>query len=148
MSATERQFVITDDELLNASAPSFADLEVPADYEATLIKVEDYDNTSKGGASGWVLTFSVEGLPFKMWIAHTQASRWKLIEMVHAFEPGFFEQRNPDGTTRPVPINSFVGRTVGAHVILDEDADTPRKVIQYLFSLGEPEPSIEDVPAL
>lgn len=148
MSATAAAFVITDDELNDADAPSYDQIEAPADYEAVLTHIEDYDKREKGGSHGWVATYRIEGLPFKIWIAKSKAARWKLIEFVHAHRPGFFEVRNEDGESRPVDPNEFVGETIGAHVVLDEELDTPRKVIDYLFSLDEGEPSAEDVPVL
>lgn len=147
MSATVRQFVVTDEQLEGVTA-SFATLEVPNDYPATLTAVEDYDNTHKGGQTGWVLSLRVEGLPFKYWISHSEASRWKLVETVEAFEPGFFDNRAEDGTTRPIDINKYVGQTVGAHVRLDENLDTPRKIVDSLFSLEAALPEVEDVAVL
>lgn len=149
MSATEMQFAITAEELADALPSDYETIEVPGDYTATLAAVEDYDNRHKGGGTGWLATFRIEGLTFKYWIPHSPKARFKLVEFVHAFIPGFFsdENRRPDGTFPPVPVNSFVGRTVGAHIVLDDSLDTPRKVVQYTFPLEE-EVSVEDVPAL
>lgn len=148
MSATVQQFIITDDQMASAGAGSYADLEVPQDYTAVLETIEDYDKTKDGKGKGWKARFRIEGLPFDYWVAHSDAARWKLIEFVHAFEPGFFDVREADGTTRPVNVNKYVGMTVGAHVILDETMDIPRKTVDYVFSLAEDEPEPADVPAL
>lgn len=148
MSATVTQFVITEDQMASAGGGSYATLEVPQDYTAVLSKIEDYNKTDAGKGKGWKATFRVEGLPFDYYISHSDAARWKLIEFVHAFSPGFFDERADDGTTRPVDVNRFVGQTVGAHVILDESMDTPRKAIDYIFSLEEAEPEPEEVPTL
>jgi hypothetical protein len=148
MTATAAQFLITDEQLEAANGASYASLEVPGDYEARLVRIEDYDNRSKGRSHGWIAYFSIEGLEFRTWIAHSDAARWKLIEFTHAFRPGFFEDRNPDGTSKPVNPNEFVGETVGAHVVLDEEMSPPMKVIDSLFSLTEDEPTVEDVPTI
>lgn len=148
MSVTARSFVITDDEIANAGGGSYATLEVPADYPAVLESVEDYEKTEKRTAPGWVLKFRIEGLPFQYWISHSDASRWKLIEMVEAFAPGFFETRADDGTTQPINPGGWVGQTVGAHVILDDSSGTPRKSIDSIFAIvaEEDEPQVADVP--
>lgn len=148
MTATAAAFLITDEELEDASAPSFDAIEIDTDYEATLSAVEDYDKTEKGGTKGWIATFRIEGLPFKIWIPHSKAARWKLIEFVHSFRPGFFDVRNEDGSSRPVDPTEFVGEVVGAHIVLDTEMDTPMKVIQYIFSLNETEPTPDTVPVL
>ncbi len=148
MPATAAAFMITDDELADAGPASYDAIEVPGDYTATLSEIIDYDKTEIGKTKGWEATFRVEGLPFKVWIAHSTAARFKLIEFVHAFRPGFFDVRNDDGSSRPVDPNEFIGETVGAHVILDESMDIPRKVIQYIFELPETDLSANDVPVL
>ena len=148
MSATPAAFMVTDEDLESAGAPSYDAIEVPGDYEATLTAVEDYDKRDKGGSHGWIFTYRIMGLPFKMWVAHSPASRWKLIEVVHAHAPGFFDVRDADGASKPVNPDAFVGSTVGAHVVLDSELDTPRRVIDYVFSMEEPEPTADDVPLL
>ncbi len=148
MSATAAAFTVTDEQLDSAGAPSYDAIEVPADYEARLKTVEDYDKREDGGSYGWIFTYEIEGLPFKIWLAHSTAARWKLIETVHAHRPGFFDVRDESGASSPVDPNEFIGDVVGAHVVLDDELDTPRKVIDYLFSLEQPEPSAEDVPVL
>jgi hypothetical protein len=137
---------VTDDDLINAGGASYESLAVPADYSARLESVADHDGP-KG--PGWKLRLRVEGLPFDFYISLSDASRWKLIETVDAFEPGFFEDRAEDGTTkRPIDPNVWVGMEVGAHVILDEKMDTPRKTVESVFSLLEVEAEIDDVPVL
>lgn len=147
MSATARQFVITDDDIANAGAGSYAQIEVDTDYEAVLKSVEDYEKAD-GAGPGWKFNFSVEGLPFGYWVSHSEASRWKLIEAVNAFDPGFFERRAADGTTPPLDPGQWVGQTVGAHIVLDKKMDTPRKTIDYLFNPSAPEPTVEDMAEL
>lgn len=148
MSATAAAFAITDEQLESAGAPSYDSIEVPADYTAVLETVEDYDKRDKGGTNGWIFTYRVEGLPFKIWISHSTAARWKLIETVHAHAPGYFDVRDESGASRPVDPNAFVGQTVGAHVVLDDELDTPRKVIDYVFALPTAEVTADDVPVL
>lgn len=148
MAATVRQLVFTDEMLAAGGGASFASLEVPADYPATLSKVEDYDKRDQGKTHGWKLTFYVEGLPFDVFLALTDSAQWKVRDALDALDPGWRERRAADGTTAPIDFNAMLGRVVGAHVIQDEKANVPRKTIDYLFSLAEPEPDVEDVPAL
>lgn len=148
MSATAAAFTVTDEELESAGAPSYDSIEVPGDYEATLSAVEDYDKRDKGGSHGWIFTYRIEGLPFKVWISHSTAARWKLIETIHAHRPGFFEERDESGASRPVNPNDLIGEVVGAHVVLDDELDTPRKVIDYVFAPPTEEITAEDVPVL
>lgn len=145
MTATARQVRVTDADLEASGGASYSTLEVPQDYSARLEDVDDH-NGPKG--PGWKLRFRIEGLPFDYYVSLSDAARWKLIETVEAFEPGFFDVREPDGTTRPIDPNSWVGMEVGAHVILDEALDTPRKAIDYIFELPAVEPSVDDVPTL
>lgn len=146
MSASAKAFIVTDEQLESAGGgASYADIEVPGDYEAVLSSIDDYGTNN---SSGWVATFRIEGLPFKYWIPHSEAARWKLIEFVEAFRPGFFNERDERGATAPIDPNTFVGELVGAHVVLDDELDTPRKVIDSVFHHSGEEPSAEDVPVL
>lgn len=149
MSATPKAFIVTEAQLEQGrsgggNGASYAALEVPADYEATLVGVEDYVKST----TGWKLNFQIEGLGFSFWLSHSDAARWKIVETIEIFEPGFFDQRDPSGASRPVDPTAFIGRKVGAHVVLDDELDTPRKVIQYLFPLDVEVPGPEDVPVI
>lgn len=148
MTATPEQFIITDDELTAASSGNYGTLEVPADYDATLVKVEDFDKTAEGKTRGWIFFFDIQGLSFRYYVSKSKAARWKLIETVRAFRPTFFETRAADGTTQVIDPNAWIGEVVGAHVVLDEEMETPLKVIEYLFHQGTTEPGPEAVPTL
>lgn len=148
MSATAAAFTVTDEQIESAGAPSYDSIDVPGDYAATLESVEDYDKRETGGTHGWIFTYRIEGLPFKIWVPHSTAARWKLIETIHAHIPGFFDVRDESGASRPVDPNALIGQVVGAHVVLDDALDTPRKVIDYVFSPPEKEVTADDVPLL
>lgn len=148
MSASVKAFIVSDEvlESRESQSVSYADIDVPADYEAELTKVEDYG--PEENPKGWILTFRLEGLPFKFWVPFSDAARWKLVDTVRAFDPTFFDVRTETGETRPINMNEYVGRVVGAHVVLDTELDTPRKVIDYLFQHTGTEPGPEDVPVM
>lgn len=149
MTATPTQFIITDEELasLDEGGGSYADIEAPAEHVAVLSLVEDYDNTSKGKTKGWIFTFRIQGLPFKVWVAHSKASRWKLRDTVNAFRPGLLDQRDEEGRTPVIDPTEWIGEEVIALVVLDEELDTPRKVIDEIYAI-EDEVDIESVPAI
>lgn len=140
MTATARVFGITEEDLEGGG--SYAALEVPDDYEATLTKVEDYDYTAQGKSSGWIFFFEIENLEFKTYLAHSKAARWKLIETLEAFG---IEVVEGELTVDP---NTLIGRVIGARVDYqhdpeehDPELDGPNyKEIKWLFPLkAEPD---------
>ncbi len=136
MTATARVLAITEEDLEGGG--SYAALEVPEDYEATLTSVEDYDYTDQGKSSGWIFDYEVENLSFKSWLAHSQGARWKVIEVLTAHGIDVEE-----GTITVDP-NTLVGQVVGARVDYQKDPDEhdaemdgPNyKEIKWMFPLG------------
>lgn len=140
--ATARRFEITAEDLESskrgAGSSAYNMLEVPADYEAQLVSVEDYDKRSEGKSHGWVWEFSIEDLPFRVYTSFSLSARWKLIEVISAFVPGTL------GTgVNDVDPSEFVGMSVGAHVDFDVpepkwDGNSPRyREIKYVFPLAD-----------
>lgn len=133
--ATARKFEITDKDLAGDGGGGFGALEVPMDYEALLVRVDDYDYRDRGKSWGWVWHFEIEDLPFKVFTAFGTNARWKLIETVQVFDALVtgINEVDPD---------SYVGMTVGAHVDFDTPADewdgqsTRYREIKYLFPLN------------
>ena len=110
---------------------SYAAIVVPADYVAVLTDVRDHQG-DKG--TGWMWSFEVEGCNFDFYTSHSPASRWKLLELLDAFDTP------ADVGVADVDPNVYVGSGLGAHVAWKIDpATNPEKnfkEIKYVFSLS------------
>ena len=116
MAATARAIEITAEDLESTGGSSdYEKLEVPNDYYATVTKVEDYDNSSKGGSHGWVWFFDIEGLEFRIYTAFSKKARWKLVEVLESLDIDLSEG------IADIDPNAFVGDVVGAHVDFPKD---------------------------
>jgi len=148
--ATARRIEVTAEDLeRKPGGGSYGNLEVPADYEAQLVSVEDYDKRSVGKSFGWIWNFDIEGLPFRVYTSFSLPARWKLIEVVSAFAPS---QINPG--INDIDPATYVGMTVGAHVDFDVseekwDGTSPRyREIKYVFPLVDlQDPNFVQPPA-
>lgn len=140
MPATPRRLEISEKDIQSAGedrpdSSAYALLEVPADYEAVLTDVSDYDYRDQGKSYGWIWNLEVEGLPFRIYTAFSTNARWKLVETLRAFEPALSA-----GALEQDP-NRFVGKSVGAHLDWQYDPDTLEegkanyREIKYLFPL-------------
>lgn len=147
MTATARTLEITADDLESAGGSNYDKLEVPDDYYATLVKVEDYDKRPNG-SYGWVWHYKIEGLDFRIYTAFSKQARWKLIEVLESH--GYpVEEGIAD-----VDPNAFVGDTIGAHVDFPpsyyealEQGITPERAyreIRWTFKLPSEAPTASD----
>jgi len=135
--ATARGFAIEADDLQSSGGGAYAALEVPNDYEAVLMSVEDYDYRDRGKSNGWIFNFEIEELPFKVYVAFSKAARWKLLEVFGAFDENILME----SSNLELDPDLYVGRKVGAHVDFDKsdeewDENSPRyREIKYVFAL-------------
>lgn len=142
MTVTPMTFSFDEDELGSSGGGggSYAALEV-GEYTGTLIKVEDYDYTSRGKSKGWIWYYSVEGLEFKDWTAFSAAAKWKVEQVLTAFGV-------PLEAGIPVEIDpgAFVGMEVGVTIDWQKDPDSLEedevnyKVIDSVWPLPSEEP--------
>ena len=143
--ATAQEFEFTDGDVAGSSG-AYDEIEVPKDYEATVLSVDDYDNTADNRSKGWVWTFQVEGLPFKEWTSFSPGARWKLVELMTALG---VEVEAGIGTVDP---NSFIGHSLGVTVDWDPsdatwDGVSPRyRRLSRFFELVEFEDTTEVAP--
>jgi hypothetical protein len=137
MSATARQFDIPQEDLDNdgGGGGAYAEIEVPGDYEVTLVDVEDYDKRSEGKSFGWVWTYEAETpsgktVPFRTWTAFSPAARWKLIEVLEAHGVDI------EAGINSVDPNDFIGDVVGATIDFPRDKEeVPTSDFRELRSL-------------
>lgn len=156
MAATARTIEITQEDLEAAgSGSSYDTLEVPNDYTADCVKIEDYDKRPNG-SFGWIWHYKIEGLDFRIYTAFSKAARWKLIEVLKAH--GYPVE---EAGLNEIDPNAFVGTTIGAHVDFPksyyealEQGITPDRAyreIRWTFPLPGEAPSApvtEEVEAL
>lgn len=136
MPATPRNIPITPEDVEAAqrgpSEYSYADIEVPGDYVATLVDVNDH--ITDNGES-WKFTFEIMGCPFDEYTSFNKNARWKLMQVVQAL--GFpIEQEESLADFDP---NAYIGTDVGATVDWQHDIEThdgPNyREIKQLYSL-------------
>ncbi len=149
MPATARQIPVTEEDLAgNSGGGAYAEIEVPGDYEGILRDVNDFDNSAKGGATGWIFEYEVEApsgkmVTFKVWLAFSQAARWKLVEALEAHEVDLTTGMNN------VDPNSLIDDVVGLHIDFPRDKDdkptSEFREIRQLFVI--PEAPEADLPA-
>lgn len=135
--ATAHTIRFTPEEVAGKGEGLYSDLEVPGDFKATLTKVEDFDNRTRGGSFGWIFHYSVESnkgttVPMKSYIALSDKARWKVREVLKAHQYPLEELLNLDP-------ESLVGDTVGVHIDFGTDRDTGEKTqyreLQSFFKL-------------
>jgi len=146
--ATARQFDVTqkDIESEGGGGGAYAEIEVPNDYELTLVDVEDYDKREEGKTQGWVWTFEVDTpsggtVPFRTWTAFSKNARWKLLEVLEAFGYPIEEGIND------VDPDSFIGDVIGGTIDFPrDDNDEPEsdfREIRVTFPLADAPAPVE-----
>ena len=151
MPATARKLEIDQSDFDSTGGGAYAELEVPADYEATLSDVEDYDYTDRGKSRGWIFHYGVETpsgstATFKTWLSFNKNARWKLIEVLEAH--GFPIEEGINS----VDPNQFIGEVVGVHLDFGTEKDengnevpSAFREIKSIFNLvDEPELPLEE----
>lgn len=148
MTLTARRIEITpESKEKRGDGGAYATIEVPGDYEVTLIKGEDYDNGPQ--RTGWKLTYELDGLPFNFWLNFSKASRWKLVATAEAhlgreLGSGEIEDMNPA---------DWIGDVVGAHIDWQNDPDQQAegeknyREIKTIFALQAETPEVPAPPA-
>lgn len=147
MAATARQIPLTGEDLESTGAGAYAELEVPGDYEAVLVDVQDYDKRAAGKSFGWIFIYDVETpngskVQFKSYLSFGPNARWKLVEYLSAHDVDLEEGLNS------VDPNALIGDMIGAHIDFPRDEnDVPTskyREIRQAFSLAE-EPEVTEV---
>jgi hypothetical protein len=129
MGATPRNIETSPEDL---GGGAYSILEVPAWYTARLTDVQDYE-TSR--STGWVWFFDIEGLQFRTWTSFGKSARWKLVEVIDAFDPGGIDK---NGLSNIDP-NLYIGLSVKALVDFQkppeevEEGDTNYREIKSLL---------------
>ena len=142
MSLTARRIEVTEDSRSSGGqGGAYAAIEVPGDYEVTLVAAEDYDNGP--GKNGWKFTYDLDGLSFFVWLNFSQKARWKLIETIEAH----YGRELEVGELVDFDPSSIIGDTVGAHIDFQKDesqlaqGETNYREIKSLFAF---EPALEE----
>ncbi len=156
MAASARDFIFSEKELTDAATPGgggggYGAIEVPGDYEAVLLSVEDYDKTADGKTKGLVFSYGVDGgggeVPLNMYVAEGANSNWKRLEIfaAHGIVPEAGVAFNFDGA-------AFIGDIVGVHVDYPrDDNDVPTsnyREIRQIFALEAAPATEAEVPTL
>ena len=94
-------------------------IEVPGDYEAILVDVNDHESTRTGN-KGWKFSYEVMGCPFDDYVMHTKSAKWKVLSTMEAL--GFPIE---EGVENFDP-NAYIGGVVGAHI----DWQTPEEDLE------------------
>jgi hypothetical protein len=123
-------------------AGRYDEIEVPGDYEVKLEEWDTFDNTAKGGAKGWVFTFSCEtpsggSVPFDTHLGFGDNARWKIVEVFDACG-----QQSAEGVARSFDPDDIVGSVIGAHIDFPRDKTTGEatskyREIRYVFALPD-----------
>ena len=114
MPATPQQVSYTDDDL--NSGGGYSHIAVPGWYEAELKDVEDH--LSAAGNQGWKWTLDVLGADFRQYTVFSKKARWKLVSVVQAFDPTYFEE---GGEVAEIDPNVFIGMKI--NVFIDWQTD-------------------------
>lgn len=118
MPAQARQIPLTDEDLAASGGGLYATMEVPADYEVTLVDVDDYKTVK---SQGWVFSYDVEletgTVGFKVFLSFSTKARWKIIEVLEAHDV------NLELGLNDVDPNAFIGDVVGAWIDFPRDKD-------------------------
>lgn len=125
MPATARRLNLTREDLERAKGGGglYSEIEVPGDYEAVLVDVNDYDNRFKGGTNGWIFEYEVttptsqKQVTFKEWISFSENARWKLAQVFDAHEVDYSEGLDT------VDPNELIGDAIGARIDFPRDKD-------------------------
>lgn len=139
MPATARQIPVTSEDLAGSKGGAYAEIEVPGDYEAVLVDVEDYDKRPEKGY-GWKFVYEVETpsggtVPFNTYCSFSANARWKLMEVLKAHEADLSEGPNN------VDPNAFIGDVIGTTIDFPRDKNgeptSDYREIRAHFSLVE-----------
>lgn len=147
--ATARRIEFESGDFSTASG-AYAELDVPGDYEAVLVKVDDYDYRDRGKSYGWIFIYEVETpsgntVPFNVHLSFGKNARWKIAETyaAHGFDV-------KEGINNLDP-DSLVGDVIGVHIDFGTEKDengqevpSAYREIKSLFALAdEPEGELE-----
>ena len=119
--ATARQFEFTQEEIdSEGGGGAYAELEVPNDYQVTLIDVSDYDKREDGKTQGWVWTYEVDtpsgaSVTFRTWTSFGKNARWKLLEVLEAHGV------DVEAGIADVDPDDFIGDIVGGTIDFPRD---------------------------
>jgi len=148
MAATARKLEATAKDLSGDGGGAYASIEVPGDYEAVLVDVNDFDNRQKGGSWGWRFSYGVETptggqVVFDEYLGFSPKSRWKIVQIMEAHGVPLEEGINE------LDPNALIGEVVGVHIDFPRDehgepSDKYREITQ-VFSLVNP-PEVEEAP--
>jgi hypothetical protein len=145
MAATARQIPLTDEDIESSGGGggAYAQIEVPGDYEAVLVMVEDYDKRSEGKSFGWKFEYQVETpsgttVSFYSYLSFSENARWKLVEVLKAHEVDLSDGLNT------VDPNELMGEAIGVHIDFPRDNDgkptSKYREIALHFPLADEEP--------
>ena len=143
MTATAQKLKITKEDFAGGGG-AHAELPVPADYEAELTDVEDYDYTDRGKTKGWKFFISVETptgnvAVFKKHASFSANSRGVLADNLTALGADLEEGINNVDPNALVGLQKF---GVSIDFPRDDDGEPTSKYreIQEIFSLVEAPP--------
>jgi hypothetical protein len=149
MPATARVLNISAEEIAQAGQPraqgTWAEIEVPGDYEATLADVNDF--VSKAGHPGWKFTYqlptSTGPVELHEWVTFQDSVKWKLSDILkaHGITGGINTSFQPGQL-----IGDVVGLSVGWQMDKVTGEPTTYREIKAIFSLAEL-PEDEETPA-
>jgi hypothetical protein len=151
MPATARVLNISAEEIAQAGQQrtqgTWAEIEVPGDYEATLADVNDF--ISKSGNPGWKFTYHVQTstgpVELHEWITFQESIKWKMANLVKAH--GI--TRGIDSSFQPGQlIGDTVGLSIGWQMDRVTGEPTTYREIKAIFSLAELPEGEEAPPAL
>ena len=143
MPATPRRLEVTAKDLEGKpefSGGTYAEIDVPDDYEIFLADVSDYDKRDEGKTHGWEFLYQIETstgpADFRVFLSLSKSARWKIIEVfaAHGIDLEVVGIHDADP-------NAIVGETIGGHVDFPRDKDgepsSTYREIQAFFPLVE-----------
>ncbi len=128
MPATVIEVTPTEEQLPSEGGGLYSELDVPADYEVQLSKVEDYD---KGpGRNGWIFNYTCEtpsggSVDFPVYLNFSEASRWKILQ--------HFAAHGMTITTDKLSLdpNALSNDKIGAFIDFPREQGTGEPTSQY-----------------
>ena len=143
MPATARQFDIPQADIdsigKGGGGGAYAEIEVPGDYEVTLVDVEDYDYRDQGKSHGWIFHYEVDtpsggSVTFRTWLSFNKNARWKILEVLAAHAVDLSDGINS------VDPNDLIDDVVGATIDFPRDKEgeptSDFRELQTIFDLA------------